>query len=206
MKPQRLAPLLLLVAAPLGAQVRGVPIAAGGVPVGLSGSLDVAFPEAAFGGGTAWAASLSLGGRRLAATATTALVNHVDADAARAYGVRGELVLLRATAHPFQVLAFAGAGTAEVGDAGREWRIPVGVSFAFRAPTPVATFVPWLAGRGQWVELPGDGDAYAGVGGGIDVTWRSRVGLRAAYDRLLRPGDDEATFGLGLTYTFTSRF
>jgi len=33
---------------------------------------------------------------------------------------------------PFQLLAFAGAGTDDVGDAGREWRIPAGMSFAFR--------------------------------------------------------------------------
>jgi len=205
-RPGLVVLLLGLLSARAGAQVRGVPLAAGGVPDGVAGSLDVAFPDAALGGGTGWAASLSFSGPRLAATAMTALVNHVGADAALSYGVRGEFVLLRSPTSPFQLLAFAGAGTDDVGDAGREWRIPAGMSFAFRTLTPGGTLVPWLAARVQWIDGAGSSDAHAGIGGGLDVALRARVGLRAAYDRLLRPGTDEATFGLGLTYTFTSRF
>lgn len=199
--------LLALAAAPLGAQVRGVPVPGGGAPDGVAGSLDMAFPGEGLGSGTAWAASVSLRRGRFAAAGTYLLVNHVAEPARSGLGLRAEATLVRSATSPFQLLAFAGAGTVGFGDAGREWRIPAGVSFAFRAPNPVATLVPWLSARAQWIDAASDGDVYAGIGGGIDVTaWRHHVSFRAAYDRVLRPGDDEATFGLGLTYTFTSRF
>ena len=121
-----------------------------------------------------------------------------------AFGLRGELVLVRSATHPFQLLAFGGAGTVDAGDAAAEWRIPAGMSFAFRMPAPVVALVPWIAARVQWHATDGATDAFAGLGGGLDLTIHERLGLRAAYDRLLRPDDDEATFGLGLTYTFTS--
>jgi len=197
--------LLLAIATSQGhAQVRGVPIAASGAPEGVSAALVVAFPDDALGGGTAWAASVALQHGRLGAVATGALVDGASAPAEAAFGLRAEVLLVRSATSPFQVLAFTGAGTTELGDTAREWRIPAGVSFAFRVPTPVVTLVPWLATRVQWTVLDDITDARAGIGAGIDMTWRARYGVRASYDRLLLDGTDETTFGLGLTYTFTS--
>jgi hypothetical protein len=199
-----LAGLLLAVLwAPLPAQVRGLPIAAGSAPPGFGVSLDMGFPGDALGGGTAWAASLAFRQGRFGISGTRALVDHASADAQAAFGARGELLLARSATSPFQLLGFAGAGTMELDGSGREWRIPAGMSFAFRAPTPVATFVSWLSARAQWTVLDGSTEVGPGFGAGIDVTWRERYGVRAAYDRLLRDGSDETTFGLGLTYTFT---
>lgn len=199
-----LAGLLLGVLwAPLPAQVRGLPIAAGSAPPGFGVSLDLGFPGGALGGGTAWAASLAFRHGRFGISGTRALVDHASADARTAFGARGELLLVRSATSPFQLLGFAGAGTMELDGPGREWRIPAGMSFAFRAPTPVATFVSWLSARAQWTVLDGSTEVGPGFGAGIDVTWRERYGVRAAYDRLLRDGSDETTFGLGLTYTFT---
>jgi hypothetical protein len=207
MRPGRLlAGALLLAASPLGAQVRGLPVAAGGVPAGVSAALDMAFPDGTLGGGTAWGTTLAFGTGRLGVAATGALVNAASAPARAAFGLRGEWMLVRSATSPFQLLALAGAGTIDLGDAGREWRVPAGASFGFRTDTPVGTLLPWLSARAQWIDLAGDAGVYAGFGGGLDVTWRGRLGLRAAYDRLLRPGGDEATFGLGLTYTFTPGF
>lgn len=197
--------LLLAIATSLGhAQVRGVPIAASGAPEGVGAALVLAFPGDALGGGTAWAASVALQHGRLGAVATGALVDGASAPAEAAFGLRAEVLLVRSATSPFQVLAFTGAGTTELGDAAREWRIPTGVSFAFRVPTPVVTLVPWLATRVQWTVLDDVTDARAGIGAGIDMTWRARYGVRASYDRLLLDGTDETAFGLGLTYTFTS--
>ena len=113
------------------------------------------FPGDELGGGTAWAATLAYRQGRFGLAGTRALVNHASADAQAAFGARGELLLARSATSPFQLLAFAGAGTMELGDSGREWRIPAGMSFAFRAPTPVATFVSWLSARAQWTVLDG---------------------------------------------------
>ena len=205
MRRPALAGLLLAVLwAPLPAQVRGLPIAAGSAPPGVGVSLDMGFPGNELGGGTAWAATLAYRTGRFGISGTRALVNHALADAEPAFGALGELVFVRSATSPFQLLGFAGAGTMDLDGAGREWRIPAGMSFAFRAPTPVATFVSWLSARAQWTVLDGATETSPGIGAGIDVTWRERYGVRAAYDRLLRDGTDETTFGLGLTYTFTS--
>jgi hypothetical protein len=203
-RPALAALLLGMLSSGLAAQVRGLPVAAGSAPPGVAVSLDMGFPGDALGGGTTWAATLAFGKGRFGLSGTGALVNHVSAPAQAAFGARGELLLARSATSPFQLLGFAGAGTMDLGDAGREWRIPAGMSFAFRAPTPVATFVSWLSARAQWTVLDGATEASPGFGAGIDVTWRERYGVRAAYDRLLRDGTDETTFGLGLTYTFTS--
>jgi hypothetical protein len=192
-----------MLAGPAAAQVRGLPIAAGGAPPGVGVSLDVGFPGDVLGGGTAWAATLSVRQGRFGLAGTGALVDHAAAPAEAAFGARGEFVLVRSATSPFQLLGFVGAGTIALEGAGREWRLPAGMSFAFRAPTPVATFVSWLSARAQWTVLDGATETRAGFGAGIDVTWRERYGMRAAYDRLLRDGADETTFGLGLTYTFT---
>ena len=196
--------LLALATRPGQAQVRGVPIAAAGAPEGLSAALELAFPGDALGGGTAWAASVALQHGRFGATVIGAMVDGASTSNESAFGLRADVLLVRSATSPFQLLAFAGAGTTEPGDAGREWRIPAGVSFAFRMPTPIVTLVPWLATRVQWTVLDDVTDARAGIGAGIDMTWRARYGLRASYDRLLLDGTDETTFGLGLTYTFTS--
>lgn len=196
--------LLALAAGPGQAQVRGLPIVASGEPEGVGAALEMAFPGDALGGGTVWATSVALRRGRWGAVATGALVDHASAPGRAAFGLRAEALLHRSTTSPFQLLAFAGAGTTERGDAGREWRIPAGMSFAFRAPTPIVTLVPWLATRVQWTVLDDAADARAGVGAGLDMTWRERYGVRASYDRLLLDGTDETTFGLGLTYTFTS--
>ena len=196
--------LLALVAGPARAQVRGLPIAASGAPQGVSAALEMAFPGDALGGGTVWATSVALQRGCVGAVATGALVDHASAPGRAAFGLRGEVLLRRSATSPFQWLAFVGAGTSELGDAGREWRIPAGVSFAFRAPTPIVTIVPWLAARAQWTVRDQATDARAGVGAGLDLTWRAGFGVRASYDRLLLDGTDETTFGLGLTYTFTS--
>ena len=196
--------LLAIAPRPAAAQVRGVPLALGEVANGVSAGMELAFPNDALGGGAAFGLAAAVGAGRLAAVATGALVDY-DTDAMRVgFGLRGELLLARSSTSPFQLLAFTGAGYMER-DAGDEWRIPVGASFAFRSPTPFGTFVSWLAARGQYVSFAGDDGLFAGLGGGLDLTW-TRLGLHAAYDRLLRPGADEATFGLGVTYTFTSRF
>lgn len=196
--------LLALVAGQGQAQVRGLPIVASGAPQGVSAALEMAFPGEVLGGGTVWATSLALRHGRFGAVATGALVDHASTPAGAAFGLRSEAQLYRSATSPFQLLAFAGVGTTEPGDAGREWRIPVGASFAFRAPTPIVTFVPWLAARAQWTVLDDATDAHAGIGAGLDLTWHERYGVRASYDRLLLDGTDETTFGLGLTYTFTS--
>jgi hypothetical protein len=205
MRRPALVGLLLALATGLGhAQVRGLPIVASGAAPGVSAVLEVAFPGDVLGGGTVWGTSVGFQRGRFGAVATGALVDHDSAPAEAAFGLRAELLLRRSAMSPFQVLAFAGAGTIEPGGTGREWRIPAGMSFAFRVPTPVVTFVPWLSARMQWTALDDVTDASAGIGAGLDLMWRERYGLRAAYDRLLFDGTDETTFGLGLTYTFTS--
>jgi hypothetical protein len=186
--------MLLALGSPLAAQVAGVPVAAGGLPRGVTVEALAGFPEEA---GDVWAGALGGRAGRWGATATVASVPEGDGRAL-GWGVLGEALVVHDATSPFQVLAFAG-----VGNRPDEWRVPVGASLGFRVPLPLVTIVPWLAPRLQYADRDGGTDGWDGaLGGGLDVRLGSGLGVRAAYDIIFLEGRDERTFGLGLSWTF----
>jgi hypothetical protein len=210
---------LAIGAAPVEAQVRGIPVYNAGVPRGIGVYGDVGFPNDEAGGGTAYAVTGRAGFGVLGATAILSSYNPggpTDSDVSvgatlnyRVFG--GPLVPLAVTlqggigyAKPESGLV-PGGGLLP-GDA-TQLRFPVGVGFALTIPNPVLAIKPWLAPRLDIVRVSVDGadaetDSEFGLSGGIELNTLGGFGLHATYDAVFADGGTPGVFGIGAHYTF----
>lgn len=202
--PVALLAAVLLAALPAAApaQLRGQPLAPVAMPGGVSVGAEIGLPDDDIGRGTTWD---GMAAWRTARAGLIATVGSVDVERrSAAAALRAEVTLLRAREHPFEVVAFAGAGADEaLGDAGVAWRIPVGASLAFRLPTPFLTLRAVLAPRVQF-RAGADPGTDPALAGGLEATLWRHVRLRVATDVAFRDGPDEQVLGVGVTYTFTA--
>jgi hypothetical protein len=123
----------------------------------------------------------------------------------------GRLAVLRAATSPFRAGVFIGTAILRRETPARdrtvdEGRVPLGADFAFVLPTPIVTLAPWVAPRIQYTGGSGPTAAargtHAAFATGVELELPNGLGFRLAYDRVLLTGDDEATFGIGLSYSF----
>jgi hypothetical protein len=204
-------------AAPVEAQVRGIPVYNAGVPRGIGVYGDVGFPNDEAGGGTAYALTGRAGFGPLGATAILSSYNPggpADSDVSvgatlnyRVFG--GPLVPLAVTlqggigyAKPESGLVFPGGG-----EDATQLRFPVGVGFALTIPNPVLAIKPWLAPRLDIVRVSADGadaqtDSEFALSGGIELNTLGGFGLHATYDAVFADGGTPGVFGIGAHYTF----
>ena len=209
-----LALTLAIGAAPLAAQVPGIPVYNNGVPRGLGLYGTVGFPNDDAGGGTAYAFTGRAG---FGGFGASAMVSSYNPD-----GPVGSELSVGATANyrvfggplvPLSVSLQAGLGYAKPdvgilpGEDVTEWRFPVGLGFALTIPNPALAIQPWLAPRVDIVHVSQDGAESAtetefGLSGGVELNLLTGFGIHAAYDALFREGGTAGVFGVGAHYNF----
>jgi hypothetical protein len=201
-------------AAPVEAQVRGIPVYNAGVPRGIGLYGDVGFPNDAAGGGTAYAVTGRAGFGPFGATAMLSTYNpggptNSDLSVGATLNYRvfgGPLVPLAVTLQGGIGYAKPDVGTLPDLDI-TELRFPLGVGFALTIPNPVLAIKPWLAPRLDIVRRSGVGvdaqtDSEFGLSGGIELNTLGGFGLHAAYDAIFAEGGTPGIFGVGAHYTF----
>jgi hypothetical protein len=205
---------LTLGASPARAQNPGLPVYNIGVPRGIGIYGDVAFPNDAAGGGTAYGVTGRAGFGLFGATATLSSLNP-DGPGGSDVSVGGTLDyrLLGGPLVPLSVTLQGGVsyakpdeGISPGGDV-TAYRFPVGVGFALVIPNPVLAIHPWLAPR---VDIAyrksgstSNTDTNFGLSGGLELNFLNGFGLQAAYDRVfVKDVPDGSTFGIGAHYSF----
>jgi hypothetical protein len=207
------ATVLAIMAAPLAAQVRGIPVYNNGVPRGIGLYGDVGFPDDEAGGGKAFALTGRVGFGTLGATA---MLSTYDPDGPPgsdlSVGATGNLRLFGGPLVPLLVTLQAGVGYAkpESGvlpdESVDQWHFPVGLGFMLTIPNPALAIKPWLAPRLDIVTTTPDGgesttDSEFGLSGGVELNLLSGLGFHAAYDAVFSDGTP-GVFGVGAHYSF----
>lgn len=205
--------LALGAAAPVQAQVRGIPVYNSGIPTGIAIYGDVGFSNENAGKGTAFAVSGRAGFGPLGATAMLSTFNpDGPGDNDLSVGATLNYKIFGGPLIPLSVTLQGGIGYSkpDVGllptDDVNELRFPVGLGFALTIPNPALAIKPWIAPRLDIVRLSGGGvsetETSFGLGGGLELNLLSGFGIHAAYDRVFTDGGDPSVFGLGAHYTF----
>ena len=210
---------LTLGASSARAQNPGLPVYNFGVPRGIALYGDVAFPNDAGGGGTAYGATGRAGFGHFGATATVSSFNPEGPGSDLAVGGTVNYRLLGGPLVPLTVTLQGGVGYVKHDDetvplpaAGLVpnqslYHFPIGIGFALVIPNPALSIHPWLAPR---VDIAyskigdaSDTETNFGLSGGIELNLLNGVGVHAAYDRVFaKDVADPATFGVGLHYAF----
>ena len=113
---------------------------------------------------------------------------------------------------PIQISLQAGAGILNqtfdilgVEESLNSMNVPIGVAFAFKAPTPGVNVQPWVMPRVQYrrVSLSGvsGSDLGYGVSGGLNLTLPVGLGAHVAIDYMKIGSASPIVFGTGLHYT-----
>jgi hypothetical protein len=209
---KRLLPGIVALCAALGstpslaAQAIGLPVYNAGIPTGLGLYADIAFPNDASGGGTAYGATGRLGLGPFGATATVARYNpEGPGDQLTTVGGTLNYKVFGGPLVPLTVTLQGGAGYAKE-DEDKLYRFPVGLGFALTIPNPALAIKPWLAPRldiaRRSTPVASDTETDFGISGGVELNLLSGLGLHASYDRVFADVDDPAVFAAGLHYTF----
>jgi hypothetical protein len=197
----------------LEGQVFGLPVRNAGVPTGLTLAADLGFPNGDAGKGWAVGASGSLGLGPLGVTGSVARWDPKDVDAFSSVGATANLKIFGGPLIPLAVTAQAGLayGTQDddvLGDT-KLLHVPLGVGFALTIPNPVLAIKPWVAPRIDLVRSnpeigDSDTDSNFGVSGGVDLSFLSGLGIRAAYDRVWAgDGVSPSILSLGISWGLT---
>jgi hypothetical protein len=189
--------------APLVAQVPRAPVVNNGVPRGFQIAGDVAFPDAASGGGETYVATGALG---LGMLGFTGSIGSTQPDVGNAAGVAGGTANLRLIGGPFVpffVNLQAGVGYGEVnGD--KITHVPVGVGLGLTIPLPIFGLKPWFAPRWDYTMHSGsvsDDTSEFGYSAGIDISFIFGLGLRTAYDAVKIHNEDQTSWSVGAKWT-----
>ena len=188
---------LLLPAAPLVAQVPGLPVFNSGVPRGIYVAGDYGFPE---GGGNTLAATGAIGLGMLGFTGTvggysSSLYNSTDA----VYGGTANLRLIGGPLIPFFVNLQAGVGYGDLGGL-KTTRVPVGVGVGLTIPLPIFGLKPWFAPRWDYTSVSGlasTDNSRFGYSAGLDISFIFGLGLRTAYDWVDTESGASTTWSIG---------
>jgi hypothetical protein len=207
------ATLLAIVAVPLAAQVRGIPVYNNGVPRGIGLYGDVGFPNDDAGGGNAFAVTGRAGFGAFGATAMLSTYNpDGPADSDVSVGATGNYRVFGGPLVPLLVTLQAGLGYAKPesgvlpGEDVDQWHFPVGLGFTLTIPNPALAIRPWLAPRLDIVTTSPDvgestTDTEFGLSGGVELNLLSGLGFHAAYDAVFADGTP-GVFGVGAHYSF----
>jgi hypothetical protein len=205
---------LLLGAAPLRAQVPGLPVYNAGVPRGIGIFGDLGFPNDAAGGGTAYGVTGRVGLGVLAFTATLSALNpDGPAGTTAAVGATANYRVFGGPLVPFSVTLQGGIGYTSPDNGAFSssdiTHFPIGVGLALTIPNPALAIKPWLAPRLDIVRTPtADGhetDTNFGLSGGIELNLLNGFGAQASYDYVNGDAGNPSIFGIGAHYSFRVR-
>lgn len=202
--------LAAAVAAPLSAQVLGIPVVNNGAPTGLTLGADVGFANDQYygGGGTAVGARAALG---LGFFGVSAAISHYSpkvGDGLWSPGAAATLRLLGGPLVPFRIMLQGGFGTWNTtivtpdGPATyRVTHIPISIGLAATIPNPAFAIKPWIAPRLDMThsDLGGTSTEF-GISGGIDLSLLNGMAIRLAYDRVSNDGAHPSILSLGLGF------
>jgi hypothetical protein len=208
------AAALVVGAASVEAQVRGIPVYNAGVPRGIGIYGDVGFSNGEAGGGTAYAVTGRGGFGQFGATAILSTYNP-DGPADYDVSVGGTLNyrIFGGPLVPLAVTLQGGLGYAKPDNAPisqedvTELRYQAGVGFALTIPNPVLAIKPWLAPRLDFVRhsaagVDADTNSEFALSGGIELNTLGGFGLHASYDAIFDETGTPGVFGIGAHYTF----
>lgn len=199
--------LALLAAAPVAAQVTGLPVHNAGVAGGLTLGGEVGFPDGDYGKGTAFGARGALGLGPFGVSAVISRWNPkgpIDAQT----GLGGYLNL-KVFGGPLIPLSVTLQGGAEyVKNSGAKLvHAPIGLGIALKIPNPALAIKPWIAPRLDVVRVSGTGiksntETNFGISGGVDFSLLGGIGFGASYDRTFAGnGVNPSVLSAGITYT-----
>jgi hypothetical protein len=199
---------LVLGAAPMAAQVRGLPVYNSGIPTGLGLFGDIGFSNTPAGKGTAFGATARLGAGPFGVTGTLARFDGSGANPS-ATGVGGTVnyKFFGGPLVPLTATLQGGAGYEKIG-AVKNYHFPIGIGLALTIPNPVLAIKPWISPRVDiaHTSVPGsvgsNTDTNFGISGGVEFNLLSGIGVHAAYDRVFVSGSDPSIFAAGLHYQF----
>ncbi len=208
-------------AAPLAAQVPGVPVVNAGVSSGVRVGTLVGRGNDGAGGGTAVALMASMGSRRASIAGYLGRLGGSawSDDPIYAPGVVGAYRLAGGPLVPIAVNFQAGAGRHSVpiglgGERVSVWQVPVGVGISWTIPQPALAIKPWVAPRMQYsrhsmpitvlaagAESVTTTDVAFGLSGGIAFGLLNGVGIDLAVDRVFddRLTSKPTTVGVGVS-------
>lgn len=207
------------VAAPVSAQVLGLPVHNSGVPTGIGIVGEVGFPNADAGKGTAFGATGLVGIGPIGFTASVASYKPKFAGSSiTSYGATGNLKVFGGPLIPLSVTLQGGVGYFKVRSTSgplplvtKNLHVPVGLGIALNIPNPALAIKPWIAPRldidrvSTTVTGGPSGSATStdfGLSAGVDFNLLGGLGFRASYDWVSRNGAKPAVFGFGASYIF----
>jgi len=201
----------LLAAGSAAAQVLGVPVYNRGVSSGIGIQADVAFPNVDYGKGTAFAGTGAVGLGPLGLTASIASYKPKGGASTTSVGGSVNFKVFGGPLVPLSVNLQAGAGyfKEKVTDI-KNLRIPVGIGFALKIPSPAVSLKPWIAPRVDFARRSGgllptsDSQTNFAFSAGLDLDLLSGLGFQAAYDwtRVKNSSLRPSTIALGAHYQF----
>jgi len=194
--------LLLLAAAPLGAQVPRLPVFNNGVPRGIYVAGDAGFPE---DGGNVFAATGAIGLGMLGFTGTLGTYAPSTTSSSDAvYGGTANLRIIGGPLVPFFVNLQAGVGYGDLGGL-KTTHVPVGAGLGVTIPLPVFGLKPWFAPRWDYTSYSGvaSGDeSVFGYSAGLDVAFIFGLAIRTAYDWADTKTVPQSTWSIGAKWSF----
>jgi opacity protein-like surface antigen len=196
-------------AAPISAQVLGLPVVNNGAPTGLNVGADVGFANDAYGGGTAFGGHAALGIGFIGAGAEIATYSPTVGSSVLSEALNATLRLVGGPLVPFRITLQAGSGWWSI-DNTNYMHVPVSIGFAATIPNPAFAIKPWIAPRLDLTHMSGtsieggsvsSNDTHFGISGGVDFALLNGLALRVAYDRLSAGDAKPAVLSLGVGFS-----
>lgn len=189
----------LVAAAPVSAQVLGLPVVNNGVPTGLALGADIGFANEAAGKATTIGASAALGVGLAGVSVGVSRWNPETGDAVWSQGGAATVRLFGGPLVPFRITLQGGLARWEINDVSTT-HVPVSIGLAATIPNPAFAIKPWIAPRLDYSRTAGDGTTHLGVSGGIELAMLNGFALRASYDRLFSDGVKPGIFAIGIGF------
>ena len=190
--------------APAAAQAPRLPVVNNGVPRGILLAGDVAFPDAASGGGETYALTGALGLGMLGFTATLGSTSPDVGSSTGVYGGTANLRVIGGPLVPFFVNLQGGVGYADF-DGAQVTHVPIGVGLGLTIPLPIFGLKPWFAPRWDYTSVSGTGSgdhSAFGYSAGLDIAFIFGLGLRTAYDAVDVDGENATSWSIGAKWSF----
>ncbi len=198
--PAALAPLIILAASPVAAQVRGLPVVNNGVPTGIGFAADVGFANADAGKATTYGGSVAIG---LGFVGIGGALSRTDPDtgpSGYSQAVSASLNILGGPLVPIRVTVLGGVGQWKSG-AETVRHIPISLGLSATIPIPALSIKPWIAPRFDRLTITdGNSENRLAIAGGIELAMLNGLSLRASYDRLFIENIKPGIFSVGIGF------
>ena len=195
-------------AAPLGAQVLGLPVYNHGVGSGISVNGDIGFPndKSLDANGTVYGVTGAFDVGPLGLTATMASGASEGGDSHTSFGGTANFKLFGGPLIPIGISFQAGAAWTTIPGANLDvLSVPVGVGIALSIPTPGLSIKPWIAPRMQMTRTSGAVDDTAtdfGLSAGVNFGLLMGFNARVAYDYYSHDDIKPSTWSIGAGWNF----